>query len=94
MISLDSYMDEDDKTSAIRNLIETDADSLEYFPNWGVNRELIRGQVLTSESSQPVDIPIDSITSYIVQRAALNNIIINANFLESEAFTQLIAIEG
>lgn len=94
MITLDEYIQEDEKASAIRNLLETDADTLEYMKNWGVNRDILRGKINTSKSSDAVFIHRDSITSYIIQRAALNNIIIDANFLESEDFTQNIEIKG
>ena len=79
MIHLDEYLDEPEKYSRTRNLLETQEDSLTYFAGWGVDKAILAGEY---------PIQSRSIQSYFRQKAFQHGIILTGSEMETVDFTQ------
>lgn len=78
MINLSEYLDEPEKISRARNLLETQIGSLSFLPNWGVDKQIItgfNGQIMSS-----------SAISYFRQQAFANGIVLNEQEREDGEF--------
>jgi hypothetical protein len=66
-LTLDEYLDEPEKFSRTRNLLEVQEQSLYYFPAFGVDKGIIR---------EDRGLQIEAIQSYIRQKAFNNGIVL------------------
>ena len=81
MIHLDEYLEEHEKYSRVRNLLETQEASLSYYPEWGVDKAIMAG-------TYPIQ--TNSIQSYFRQKAFQNGIILTGSQMGVEEFTQTL----
>jgi hypothetical protein len=84
MNSLSDYLDEPERKSRLRNMLETDENTLSFYKEWGCDRNVLRGAVPTDSTEQATAIDNQSISSYVVQRAAKFGMTISV-YSETEA---------
>lgn len=76
--TLDQYLDEPEKISRARNLLETQENSLAYFRGWGVDKSIMSGLNGT--------IQVQSISSYYRQKAFKQSIVLTEDEIRQQDF--------